>query len=95
MILIEILISMSIYLGGFVAPPHKPFDYGASAAPKPFDYGSSSAPTPFNYNIPPQQPQNLEKKEMNVNQDFILVRSISCFNFACIELCIYFLIFGL
>lgn len=60
-------------LGGFAAPPPKPFDYGASSAAQPFNYGSASAPTPFSYNIPPQQPQNMEKKEINVNQDFILV----------------------
>lgn len=80
---------------GFVAPQPKPFDYGASAAPKPFDYGSASAPATFNYNIPPQAPQNMEKKEINLNQDFILVSLIvvflcmNVFKFFNIFICLY------
>lgn len=62
-----------------VVPTHVPFSY-----PEP---GSVSmhptAPPPFNYNIPPNQPgasslpANMEKKDLNINSQFLRV-SFKC-----------------
>lgn len=63
-------------------PSAKPFNYGPPGGGfggGGFQPGSASAPPPFNYNIPPnshqQQPQNPEKKDLNINSNFLRVRN--------------------
>lgn len=59
-------------------PTSKPFNYGPPGGGFGGGYpaGSASAPPPFNYNIPPnpqQPPQNPEKKDLNINSNFLRV----------------------
>lgn len=57
-------------------PSYKPFNYpppsgggGGGGGAADTGYGSNSAPQPFNYNIPPNV--NNEKKDLNINTDFL------------------------
>lgn len=62
-------------------PAYKPFNYppppkggGGGGGTADTTSGGNSAPKPFNYNIPPNT--NNEKKDLNINTDFLAAVSL-------------------
>lgn len=65
-------------------PPTTPFNYPMSSNKGNTSGGggggSGGMPVPFAYNIPPNAPPNDEKKDLNINTEFLNVRYCDCFS---------------